>query len=193
MSVSTARPTLVFKSVFVSFALAATMVLAANSAVVSAANVTFNSARDCDTNAIVRCGAMSVDELQQKYTADGKAQTVYGTYNISADDVTNMDSTAVAGSVTKSGDVVVNGRVVANNAVSAGYNDGTGRTSVTQDGVTFYNSAPSSSFVSDRIDAYVVMNEDGQFDYAILASCGNPVRATNVVQKQAPAPQPTQA
>lgn len=153
------------------------------SASVSAANVTFSSARDCDTNAIMRCGAMDIDELQRKYNADAKAQSVYGAYGITRATVENMKNTTVAGSVTKSGNVEVNGKVVATGATSAGYHNMRGSTRQVAGGVTYYDSAPSTSFVANRIDAYVVLNEHKQFVAAVLASCGNPVKAKNVVPK----------
>jgi hypothetical protein len=157
---------------------------------VSAANVTFNSTPDCDDNAIMRCGAMSVSVLQQKYNADTKAQTVYSSYGITKDVIDTMGTTAVAGSVNKDGTVTVDGKVVANGAVSAGYHKMTGSTQVVQNGVTFYNTAPATSFVASKIDAYVVLNKDGQFVTAVLASCGNPVKANNVVEAPKPVEQP---
>lgn len=181
------------KSVFVTAAAFSIMAVTPMPALVGAAAVTFDSKRDCDTNAILNCGAMNTDELQQKYTADSKAQSVYTAYNITQADIDAMDTSAVAGSVTKTGNVEVNGKVVANNALSAGYHNMPGSTAATHNGVTFYNSSPSSSFVSDRINAYVVLNKDGQFKYAILSSCGNPVKASNVVVPPTPTPVPTPA
>lgn len=160
----------------------------------SAGNVSFNSVRDNDSNAILYGGAMSVEELQSKYNAaDNKTREVYNWYGINSSDITNLSSTAVAGSVQKNGDVTVNGKVVANNAISAGWHNMPGSTAVNSNGVTFYNSAPSTSFVSDKIDAFVVLSKDGQFKFAILASCGNPVKATNTVPAPTPTPAPTPA
>lgn len=159
------------------------LALATTASTVSAADVTFNSARNCNANSIINCGAMSVSELQEEYAADAKAQAVYDWYGIDQTDINNLKNTAVAGVAHKNGDVTVNGKVVARNAISAGYNNRPGRTQVTHNGVTFYNSASSNVFVSDTLDAYVVLNKDGQFEYAILAACGNPMKATNVVEK----------
>lgn len=184
-------PTIVtVKKTLVSALAVSLAVIAAGPVTVSAAEVTFNSKRNCDTNSILHCGAMNTAELQDKYTADSKAKAVYTAYNINEQDVQDIGAHAVAGSVSKSGNVEVNGKVVANSAESAGYHNMPGSTAASHGGVTFYNSPPSSSFVSERIDAYVVLNQDGQFRYAILASCGNPVKAVNLVEKPKPQPQP---
>jgi hypothetical protein len=172
------------------------LAIAAGVGPVYADNVSFNSKPNCDSNAILRCGAMNVTELQQKYSTDTKAQSVYTWYNIGSADIANLGSTAVAGSVTKAGNVEVNGKVVATNAISAGYHNMKNSTAATSNGVTFYNSAPGTSFLSERIDAYVILNSNKQFVSAVLASCGNPVKATNVVPAPAPTPpaqQPTPA
>lgn len=158
----------------------------------NAAAVTFNSTRDCDANAVMYCGAMSTDELQQKYGETANIAVIYNHFGISAADVAAMDDRAVAGAVTKSGTVTVGGKVVAKDALTVGRQDIAGSTKVTKDGVTFYTRSPQVSFRSDSIDAFVVLNKDGQFEYAVLAACGNAVKATNTVPKPtAPTPPPT--
>lgn len=155
-----------------------------------AANVNFDSTRDCDNNAVMHCGAMNAAELQDKYAKDSSIAAIYGYFGISNSDVASLGTTAVAGHVTKSGDVVVNGKVVAKDALTAGRQNITGSSKVTVGNVTFYSRAPQVSFNVDKIDAFVALNKDGQFDYAILAACGNPVKASNVVEKPAPKPTP---
>lgn len=150
---------------------------------VYAANVSFNSERDCNANSIIKCGAMSVSELQSDYKADSKTRAVYDWYGIKQADIDNMGQTAVAGIAHKNGNITVDGKVVAKDSISAGYNSGANRTKVTHNGVTFYNTASTAIFAEEKLDAYVVLNENGQFQYAILASCGNPMKATNVVEK----------
>lgn len=151
-----------------------------------AAAVTFNSARDCDANAVIHCGAMSTGELINKYNSNASAAVIFSWFGIQRSTVQNMGATAVAGKVTKSGEVLVNNKVVAKNAVTAGRHNITGSTKVVHNGVTFYTRAPSVSFRSNSLDAFVILNKDGQFVHAVLASCGNPVKAHNVV----PAPKP---
>ena len=137
-------------------------------------NVVFNGPRDCNNNSILYCGAMSVGELQQKYNASPNAQQVYHYYGIDSADMARLQNTAKAGKVYKNGNVVVNGQVVATNSFSAGWQPQPTSTQATYNGVTFYNTASQGVFLSDSIDAFVVM-DNGVFAFAILSSCGNPV------------------
>lgn len=156
---------------------------------VSAAGVVFNSARDCDSNAVVNCGAMTANELTTKYNASSSVKVIYAYFGISSTDFKNISS-AVAGSVAKDGSVYVGSKLVAKNALTAGRQNIAGSQKVVSQGVTFYTRPPSVSFRSERLDAFVVLNKDGQFVYAVLASCGNPVKATNTVPAPKPVPKP---
>jgi cell division septation protein DedD len=143
---------------------------------------------DCDTNAVINCGALSTTVLQQRYHNPGVA-SIYSHFGISAADIQATGTTAVSGSVHKNGTVVVGGKVVATNAITAGRLNIAGSTKVTSGGVTFYKRAPSVSFTRDSLPAFVIM-KNGRFDFAIINACGNPVSATSVA-KPAPAPTPT--
>lgn len=144
--------------------------------------------RDCDDNAVLRCGAYTTAELKQKYDSQAGVKTIFTNFGISSTDVGQMHSTAVSGFVTRGGRVLIGDKTVAIDAQTAGRQNMPGSQSVTQNGVTFYTRPPSVSFAQDKLDAYVVM-KDGQFQFAVLKSCGNPVKATSV-EKPKPAPQP---
>jgi hypothetical protein len=146
------------------------------------AAVTVTSSRDCDTNAVINCGALTTTELQQRYSNKGVAQ-IYNYFGISSKDIKATDKTAVAGRVYKNGNVTVNGVTVATGATTAGRENISGSKKVTEGGVTFYTRPPSVSFRVESIAAFVVM-EDGQFKFAILGACGNPVKATAVPKKK---------
>lgn len=162
-----------------------------------AAEVTLGGARDCDANAIIYCGTHTTTELISAYnsgkesTSAKSIQDTFSYFGISSAQVNVMRDTAVAGRVTSNGEVYVNGNStpVANSAVSAGRQNMSGSTRVTQNGTVFYTRPTSVSFRSGSIPAFVVM-ENGSFKYAVLASCGNPVKANPVVKPQAP-PAPT--
>jgi hypothetical protein len=156
----------------------------------STAALTIESARDCNANSILDCGAATPAEVKQKYNNDSQAQSVYHYFGITHIDIDNLHSQAVEGRVTKGGRVLVNDREVATNASTAGYYDMGSSKKVTANGTTFYVRAPSESFQSDSLPAFVMM-KDGQFDFAIIASCGNPVIATPTKPKQAPAAAPS--
>ena len=150
-----------------------------------------NSARNCDSNAVIYCGALTTTELDQRYSNSGVSQ-IYSYFGISEQNVKGEGGLSIdAGDVFKNGNVEVNNKVVATNAITAGRENIAGSTQVTHDGVTFYKRAPSVSFLQNSISAFVFMS-DGNFKFAILASCGNPVIATPVPQpKPKPIPTPT--
>ncbi|MDB5185199.1 MAG: hypothetical protein JWN38_1007 [Candidatus Saccharibacteria bacterium] len=152
---------------------------------VHAAEVTLGGGRDTDANAVIDGGALSTSELVADYGA-GKGsssaqsiQDIYTYFGISATDISALGTTAVAGSVSKTGDVFVSGSAtpVATGALTAGRQNLAGSSQVTAGGTTFYTRTPSVSFKSDSLPAFVVM-QNGVFKYAIIGSCGNPVKAT---------------
>lgn len=172
--------------------------------IVQAQNVSINSARNCDANAVIWCGAGTVNELINKYdNGDGhnsasSISAIYNYFGVSSTDIKGMSSgseSVEAGSVTRSGNVYgANGNLVATDALTVGRQNITGSTRVDVAGNIFYIRAPSVSFVSSPLSAFVVM-KDNQFAYAILVSCGNAVKATPVTPKPkpvAPKPKPAQ-
>jgi len=149
------------------------------------------SPRDCDTNAVISCGALTTKELQQRYPNKGVAQ-IYNYFGITADDINDIDKNknVTAGRVYKDGTVVVDGKVVATNAMTAGRENIAGSTRRSSGGTTFYTRPPSVSFRANSIAAFVVMDEDDQFKFAILAACANPVTGTPVPKETPPPPAP---
>lgn len=159
----------------------------------SALNV--SSPRDCDSNAVINCGALTTAELKDRYSQRGVAD-IYKYFSISTADVQATDKTAVAGRVYKDGTVRVGNVTVATGAVTAGRQNIAGSTPATSGNTSFYTRTPSVSFRSDSLAAFVVM-EKGRFKFAVLGACGNPVKATPVAQPEPlptpvpPAPAPT--
>lgn len=180
--------------------------------------MTIGSDRDCDANAVIHCGARSFLEVRNRSQNAGVMQ-IFGAFGISSQDIKdNFDNSApdaVEGVVTNNNNVWIhrssglcpsnaptsqlerdnpNLCLVATDAMTAGRQNMPGSTRDSNDGVTFYRRPPSVSFQSAALPAFVVMN-NGKFDFAIIASCGNPVTATPVTpakqQKPQPAPQPT--
>jgi len=162
-----------------------------------AANLSFNTVTDCDANAVIRCGAVTTAQLISRYNNGTSTNTaksihdIYAYFGISSAAIQSIGSTAVAGHVTKSGAVYVDGTsaAVATGAMTAGRQNMTGSTAVNFNGTTFYKRTPSVSFQSNSLSAFVVM-KNGTFQYAILASCANPVTATPT-PKPTPTPTPT--
>lgn len=162
------------------------LVIAAVAAVVGFSGKALAAARDCDANAIMWCGAYSKDEFAYKvvggdqHNTPANLQGIYKAYSVSLDEM----KVAVDGSVTKDGKVIVNGKTVATGAKSIGRQNMPG--SAPENGV--YIRPTSTSFKSSSLEAFVYM-KDGQFEWAVIKSCGNAVTATPV-PKPKPKPVP---
>jgi hypothetical protein len=144
----------------------------------SVSALTISGGQDCDANAVIRCGIGDSSRMSASYQTSGVAD-VYSCFGISQQDINSFDGEAVAGSVTSTGKVIVNGKTVATGAMTAGRQDMPGSTAISCGGHTFFKRPPSVSFVSSSLPAFVIMR-NGQFAYAIISSCGNPVMATPV-------------
>lgn len=131
--------------------------------------------RDCDDNAVVHCGTLTLDELKSNYKGDIKA--VYTYFGISSG-MLSATTRIKDGYVTKSGEVLIGDEVVASDAVTVGREDMPGSSAITAGGTTFYQRPPSVSFGSDKLDAFVFVDNNGAFVAAVIKSCGNPVKAT---------------
>ncbi len=183
-------------------------------AAVHADALTIASNRDCDSNAVINCGALDLNELENRSSQSGVAQ-IYSSFGISMQDINNMRNTAVEGVVTNKNNVWIhrssglcpntdnsslstsnqqavqnnpNLCLVATNAMTAGRQNISGSVTTTSGEVTFFKRPPSVSFASSSLPAFVVMDSNHQFSFAIIASCGNPVTATPVSVMATPKP-----
>lgn len=149
---------------------------------VDAQNISIGGPSDCDKNAVIYCGAHTTKDLIHKYNNSGSVRDIYEYFGIGPNEVRSMDSNGtkvVAGSVTRSGEVIDNhGKVVATGAVTAGRQYIAGSNKVSNRGTTFYTRPPSVSFQSNSLEAFIVLKDNGEFKFAILAACGNPVTGT---------------
>jgi len=142
--------------------------------------LSISSVRDCNANAVIHCGALSTAELQDKCSHDATIQVIFDDFGILSCNIGSM-GTIMSGQVTSSGQVFAGGKMVATNAITAGRQDIAGSQAVTKNGVTFFVRPPSVSFVSSPLAAFVVMSGN-QFKFAVLASCGNPVKASTITK-----------
>jgi hypothetical protein len=133
---------------------------------------------DCDSNAVIRCGAHSTSALQHAYNSSAYVRGVFAAFGINSADMSDLASTNVAGRVTKSGDVFVDGKSkpVATDAMTGGRQNMAGSTKVNSNGAVFYRRPPSASFQQNSLPAFVAMH-NGRFQFAVIASCGNAVSA----------------
>lgn len=141
--------------------------------------------RNCDNNAIMYCGAATPAEFKQKFVENkpGDLPAIYSHYWIP------QDLQVVQGQSFRDGTVRVNGKVVATNAKSIG------RQKIAADsrmisigGKTYYETPNATAFNADGLPTMVALDAKGNFKYAIINGCGNPVYATPA---QAPTPPPT--
>lgn len=147
-----------------------------------------SSYRNCNADAILKCGAVSQSELLQKYDQNaGDIKNVYSHYGISRSDIAGSTSEVKTGTVYQDGRVVVDGKTVATGAYSLSRvkftSAGEPRT-VRINGTTYYE-GPSMAIFTRSVDAFV-MFRDGKFYKAILSSCGNPI----IAKPEKPEPKP---
>jgi hypothetical protein len=141
--------------------------------------------RNCDNNSIMNCGAENGAEFKQKCEANapGDLKTIYNHYWIPC----NVQ--VVQGQAFKDGTVRVNGRVVATNAKSIGRQPISGSRPISIGGKTYYETPNSAAFISDGLPTMVALDAQGNFKYAIINACGNPIYATPVPPTPPPTPE----
>lgn len=142
---------------------------------------TIDNSPDCDTVAIIKCGAYTKRELLSDFDANtyGDLPRVYGAFGINRADLAN--GTFVDGVVWRDGRVTVNNKTVATNATTAGrWNNPTGDMTRIKNTSRAYRMS-TRHFTSEGQTAMVRM-ENGKFKFAIIKSCGNPVTATAKTQ-----------
>lgn len=141
--------------------------------------------RDCDNNSIVYCGSVTAGELATKYRENKTHDlpAIYNSYGLSANEMTHAGSYSRMGEVRKDGRVIVGGRTVATDAQSIGRHNMAGSHPKVIGGRTYYESPPSTSFVSQSIAAFVFFDSNGDFKAAVLTSCDNPLSARKPVYR----------
>jgi hypothetical protein len=156
-------------------------------AVVAFASVPFVSAsqgRDYDTNAVMFGGALNYAELVNKYDhgtgkqyqSSTELQHLYTTLGMGKVYFPKLQE----GRVYKDGRVIVNNKVVWTNAESMGRHFMTGSTRDNRFPYPVYWRSTKVSFASESIPAFVYVNDDGKMAFAIIKSCGNPVKGEGV-------------
>jgi hypothetical protein len=169
------------KKVFAAFA---GMIVAVGAVVALNATGTqaISSYRNCNADAIIKCGAITETELLQDYDNNvGDVKHVYSHYGISRSDIAGTTSQIKHGTVYQNGNVVVEGKTVATGAYSVSrvkYTSAGEPRTVTINGTTYYE-GPSMAIFLQPVDAFV-MFRNGQFYRAVLSACGNPLMATPV-------------
>lgn len=175
-----------FYSALAGLFIVASSVLALNGFVGSSLAQTIDNDPDCDTVAIIKCGVFTQPNLRAA-AVKGDVPKVYAALGVNQSDLGGMEN----GIVWKDGRVTIGDTVVATGATTAGrWNNPTSdMKSIAGTDRAFVMS--TSHFVTDGQTAFVKM-ENGQFKFAVIKSCGNPVKATPKPQPKPPVtPPPT--
>lgn len=140
--------------------------------------ITVNAAaRDCDSNAVIYCGAYTTEELARKINngttgpnqSSAQLKALFAKYNIYTSDFSKLKN----GRVTSNNRVYVGDKIVKYDALSMGRSYMPGSTDVPGISYDLWLRHPSVSFRSSSLDAFVYLNDDGSMRYAIIKSCGN--------------------
>lgn len=137
-----------------------------------------DSSRDCDQYAIVNCGTMSLSEVKDNYS-NGDNDKVFAAFGISKSEISGDIKDGV---VYQDGRVVVDGKTVATGAIMAARHLGGSSISGSDTAKKV-----SVSKMGDAQTAFVKFDKDGNFLWAIMKPCGNPVTATPPKPKPTPA------
>ncbi len=138
---------------------------------------------NAQTNNIVPSGTHSYADVTRNYNANtcGDLKAIYNHYwikpNLAAGDK------VYDGTSKNDGTVVANGRVVAKNAASIGrHNIHSTSQRIAINGQTYYQTSHvgGKAFANPNgsLPTLVVLDKDGNFKYAIVKACGNPIYAT---------------
>lgn len=131
---------------------------------------------ECDNNAIIRGGVTRTGLASAVARLDGVGKSAFNNAGIPGE--CSFGST-VTGVVTRDNRVIVGGQEVATNAYTYGRQYMAGSTQIPGGA---YMRHPSVSFRSSSITSYVCM--DGkEFKWAVISTCGNPVKATPKFKK----------
>lgn len=151
-----------------------------------------NAANDCNTNDIVASGIHSQGDVTRNYNANtcGDFRSIYDHYWIRAQ--LAPGDRVYSGTANNRGEVVANGRVVANNASSIGRFPIKFSHPISIGGKTYYETSHvgGQAFANPNasLSTFVVLDSAGNFKYAVINNCGNPIYARPVPPPAPPKP-----
>ncbi len=141
----------------------------------------------CTTNAILRCGFTTNQEFIDKVRANASGngqmdlQPIYAHFGLTADKYDRFVATAKDGRIYKDGRVTVDGVNVITNAQTLGRSDSNRSGSVKIGGTTYYIGLPQDRFAVDSLAVKVLLDSNGNAEFVVMNTCGNPAWGTNVV------------
>ena len=146
---------------------------------------TIDKSRDCDNFAVIKCGTMTAAELRTEYDSlnvnksngsTAKQSDIPAIFTALGIKRADLNGDFVKGAVYQDGTVKVGGKTVAKNAKTAIRN-------VSGTAISGSSTAKivSTSKMGSAQEALVRLNDKGQFVFAVMTPCGNPVSADNTV------------
>lgn len=140
--------------------------------------------RNCDGNAIVKCGAANSSEFIGKVRTDspGDLHAIYDNFGLAPTDYSKFVSYARMGMAYRNGTIEVDHQVVATNAWSIGRRPKSYSWNYKIGNKTYYASKPQQNFLSD-IPVMVMFDKNGVMQFAALTACGNPMNGKKIVPK----------
>ena len=154
-----------------------------------------DTGRDCNKFAVIYCGTHSAAELRQEYDSRGTSKAngkslrqndipaIFSAMGISR---ASLEGDYHHGYVDRSGNVRLGDRIVAKNARTAIRNI-RGGSAISGSSTARIH---STSAMASAQAALIKLSSKGQFLFAVMKPCGNPVQATNVVPEPTPPPKP---
>lgn len=147
---------------------------------------------DCSANSIIKCGINNYGDLTAKYdqNAHGDIRAIMDHYWIKR--VPEPGHRVIEGVANNRGEVIADGRVVAKNAASIGRQAIAHSHRIAIAGKTYYQTSHVGGRAfkpgTTQLATLVVLDAHGNFKYAIIKSCGNPIYATPVPPPTPPQP-----
>ena len=147
---------------------------------------------DCSDNSIIRCGINNYNDLTAKYdqNATGDIRAIMDHYWIKR--TPEAGNRVLEGIANNRGEVIADNRVVARNAASIGRKAIMHSRSIMIAGRTYYETThvDGKAFRAGtfQLPALVILDSKGNFKYAILKGCGNPIYAVPVPPPTPPTP-----
>lgn len=155
-------------------------------------NNTDASAADCSNNSIVRCGFTTYEGLTAAYNKNeyGDIRAIFDHYWIKP--TLAPGTRVVQGVADNRGNVIAEGRVVASGASSIGRQAIQHSRPISIAGKTYYETSHTGGAAfkpgTTQLPALVVLDDAGNFKYAVLTDCGNPIYARPVPPPKPPEP-----
>lgn len=151
--------------------------------------------KDCEDNSIIYCGVQNTDEFRNKYKANATRDLVnlyknpfnnsVASSGLTPDEIDRFAKDAVMGYAYRNGDVkLLDGTLVMTDAWSLGRegrNDSRRVKITLPTGENYYKSILEVGYHknTEKIPVFILFNSDGEVEFAVLNSCGNPVWGTN--------------